>query len=57
MPKTLALPAFRCPIDNPVMFMTRITQVDEPFLEQQPRRLLQQLNPAFVVGNKVVIGE
>ena len=36
--------------------MAREAEVDEPFLVEQPRGLLQQLDPAPVVLDEVVVG-
>ena len=39
-----------------VLLMPGEAEVDEPFLVEQPRRLLQQLNPPPVVLDQVVVG-
>ena len=36
--------------------MAREAEVNKPFLVEQPRRLLQQLNPPPVVLDQVVVG-
>lgn len=55
-PEALSLPPLRHAVDDLGVFVAGEAEVDEPFLVEQPRRLLQQLYAPPVVLDQVVIG-
>lgn len=56
LPKRLFLLSLRHAVGDLDVFMAREAEVDKPFFVEQPRRLLQKLNPPPVVFDQVVVG-